>query len=60
LHDRDHLNVAPELYEIWRRCLLETLREVDPEYTEALAERWREVIRPGLEKMKAMYTPAGS
>lgn len=55
LHDRRHLDVSPDLYTIWARCLLETLREIDPEYTDELHDRWQETIRPGIEKMAAMH-----
>jgi hemoglobin-like flavoprotein len=54
-HDAQHLDVPPDLYAIWIRCLLETLREVDPEYTEDLDACWREAIQPGIDKMKAMH-----
>jgi CBS domain-containing protein/hemoglobin-like flavoprotein len=44
IHDRRHRNIRPDLYDIWMSCLLETLRECDPEWTPVVETAWRIVL----------------
>ena len=54
-HSRRDLDVRPELYDVWARCLVETARAHDPEWTEDVAAAWRETLAFGVEYMRRRY-----
>ncbi len=55
LHDRNHLDIRPELYDLWLDCLLQAVQEFDPEYCDEVKNAWCEMMGPGLRFMKAHY-----
>lgn len=55
LHDRKHLNIRPELYDLWLTCLLEAVREYDELFDPETEMAWRRVLGFGIEFMKARY-----
>lgn len=54
-HSRRDLDVRPELYDAWSDCLVDTAREHDPEWTDAIAAAWRETLAFGVEYMRRRY-----
>jgi hemoglobin-like flavoprotein len=54
-HSRRDLDVRPELYDVWARCLVETAREHDPEWSEDVATAWRETLAFGVEFLRRRY-----
>jgi hemoglobin-like flavoprotein len=54
-HGRDDLDIRPELYDVWLDALIATARELDPEFDDDTEAVWREMIRPGIEIMRARY-----
>jgi hemoglobin-like flavoprotein len=54
-HSRRDLDIRPEHYETWLRCLLETAREHDPEWTDGTAAAWRDTLAFGVEYMRRRY-----
>jgi hemoglobin-like flavoprotein len=54
-HSRRDLDVRPELYDMWTRCLVETAREHDPQWSEDVAAAWRETLAFGVEYMRRRY-----
>lgn len=54
-HSRNQLNIKPEYYEIWIDTLMQTVRECDPSYTEALDASWRAALAPGIEFLISKY-----
>lgn len=54
-HDRKHLDIKPEMYELWRESLLETVREFDPRADDRTREAWRRVVQQAIEFMTARY-----
>ncbi|WIO75049.1 hypothetical protein QP938_03845 [Porticoccaceae bacterium LTM1] len=54
-HNRAHLDIRPELYDLWLECLIDTAREFDSEFTEELELVWRLVMMPGIVYMKFHY-----
>lgn len=54
-HGRSDRDIAPELYDVWLDCLLDTVRECDPRATPEVEAAWRTVLRSGIEFMKARY-----
>lgn len=55
LHDRQHLNIRPELYDLWLTCLLEAVREYDKSFDTETELAWRRVLGFGIDFMKARY-----
>ena len=45
----------PELYDLWAECLMRSVKEYDPEYSEETERVWREVIAFAIEHMKVGY-----
>ncbi|MDX8395898.1 MAG: globin domain-containing protein [Mariprofundaceae bacterium] len=54
-HDRHHLNIAPELYDVWLRCLIETVSFCDPDADSALLEDWHSVMTISIEHVRQGY-----
>ncbi len=54
-HNRHNHNIHPERYDLWEDSLLKTVRTHDPEYTPALREAWREVLKPGIDLIRGAY-----
>ena len=54
-HSRAELDIRPQFYEVWLDCLIQTVKEHDPEYTEETEKLWREVMRFGIDYITARY-----
>ena len=54
-HSRRDLDIRPEHYTAWVRCLVETARELDPEWTDDVAAAWRDTLAFGVEYMRQRY-----
>ncbi len=54
-HARGQLNIKPELYEVWLDSLCQTVKQLDPEWTEELEEHWRQKMRPAIALITSMY-----
>lgn len=54
-HSREGMNIAPELYPLWVQCLLETIAELDPEYSHELEQLWRNKLKKGIDAMTEAY-----
>lgn len=54
-HNRSHMNVTADLYEIWVDCFILTLSEKDPKFSASLELQWREVLKPGIDHMISNY-----
>jgi hemoglobin-like flavoprotein len=57
-HARGALDIRPELYDVWLDALIATARELDSEFDDETEAVWREMIRPGIEIMRARYLPS--
>ncbi len=55
LHDREHLDIRPELYDLWLDGLIRSVSESDPEFSDDVENAWREMMAPGVRYMKAHY-----
>ncbi|HEU5057295.1 MAG TPA: globin [Kofleriaceae bacterium] len=49
-------DIPVDLFDTWLDCLVDTVREIDPEATESVAAAWRIVMAPGIEFMKFYRT----
>jgi len=54
-HGRKNHDIAPELYDLWLTCLLETVQECDAQYDMEIDTAWRKVFSGGIKIMKSMY-----
>lgn len=54
-HKRDRLNVSPSMYPLWLDSLMETIAEIDDQFTPQVRAEWLAALRKGVEKMSAMY-----
>ena len=54
-HDKKHLDIHPELYDLWLDNLIETAREFDPRFDDDVELVWRLVMSPGIVYMKFHY-----
>ena len=55
IHGRTQHDIAPELYDLWEKCLLASVEECDDQYDSQVEAAWTEVLSGGIEIMKSMY-----
>jgi len=48
----EHLNIPPQLYDIWLDCLIEAVALHDPVFDEKTELAWRLALSPGITFMK--------
>jgi len=51
LHGPAGLGVTPAQFEAWADCMVEMVREADPECSDALADHWRTVLAAGVRTL---------
>jgi hemoglobin-like flavoprotein len=54
-HSRRDLDIRPELYDLWTRCLLDTAREHDSQWSEEVAAAWDETLAFGVQCLRGRY-----
>ena len=54
-HDRDHLDVRPELYEFWLSAIVATAEEFDPRWRSETGEAWNSVLGYVVKHMVRYY-----
>jgi hemoglobin-like flavoprotein len=54
-HGPDKLDIRPGLYDMWLQCLLQAVRDIDPQFGPEVESSWRAVLEPGIEYMRARY-----
>ncbi len=54
-HDRNHLQVRPDLYPAWVDSLVAAVRECDAHADDGLCAAWRQVVEPGVQLIAAAY-----
>jgi hemoglobin-like flavoprotein len=54
-HGRDDLDIPPEMYDPWRDCLLQAVREFDPLFNDELERTWVEVADFAIAFMRERY-----
>lgn len=55
VHDRQHRDIRPELYDLWLDSLMKTVSEHDPEYGPEIDSAWRVALRDGIEYMRSAW-----
>ena len=54
-HDRYHLKIKPELYELWRAAVLQTASEFDPAWNDEIEKAWQHIIDFAIAYMVRRY-----
>ncbi len=54
-HSRHNLNIAPELYDTWLACMIETVAACDPQATEELLTDWHAVMSIAINHIREGY-----
>lgn len=54
-HSRKQYDIAPELYDQWLNCMVDTVRKFDPLFNDNVEIAWRLSLAPGISYMKHMY-----
>lgn len=57
MHDRDHLDIRPGLYDLWLHCLLDAARSHDPEFNPEIEENWRKTVAVGIDYLRSRHEP---
>ena len=54
-HDRAHLDIRPELYDVWLNALVETARRHDPLFSAQIESDWRETLAVGIDYLRTRH-----
>ena len=54
-HGRDGRDVQPKLYEFWLDSICDTVRKLDPDWSNELERKWRVRLRAGMQVIMAAY-----
>ena len=54
-HDREHLDIRPELYELWLESLIATAKRTDREWNHHIESAWRSILGHVIKLMTRMY-----
>ncbi len=55
VHDRNHHDIRPELYDLWLDCLLRTVKDFDSGFNASTERAWRAMMASGISLMKSRY-----
>ena len=54
-HGREKLDVRPEMYDAWRDCLLQSVKEYDPLFSDEIEQAWRAAAEFAIDFMRERY-----
>ncbi len=54
-HDRQHLNIRPELYDLWLDAIIKTAREYDELWSPDIEEAWNTILGHVIHHMIKYY-----
>jgi hypothetical protein len=54
-HGKRGVDISPELYAVWLKCLVENVRRFDSRFNEDVEVAWRSVFEKGIEFMTSRY-----
>lgn len=54
-HDRYHLNIKPELYDVWMVTVIDTARDFDRQWTGDVESAWHQILQYAVDKMIRKY-----
>lgn len=53
MHGQEGLSLTSNYYDIWLECMIETIRETDPQFNEDIETAWRCMMLPGVTYLKS-------
>ena len=54
-HDRYHLNIKKDMYELWKAAVLQTAEEYDPEWSDTVRHAWEKILDLAINQMVKSY-----
>jgi hemoglobin-like flavoprotein len=54
-HNRNNLDIKPELYDLWLKALITVASEFDAEWTDTIEEAWRQMLGYAIKHMIKHY-----
>lgn len=54
-HNKDNLNISPDMYDLWIRKLTEAVAKYDSEFSPRVELAWHIILAPGIAFMKYSY-----
>lgn len=54
-HSKRGYDIKPELYDLWMDCMIATVADFDPEYSNEVELAWRLAFSQAITYMKCMY-----
>lgn len=54
-HNRDDLDIRPELYDLWLECLLKAAAAHDPAFSPEVESAWRETLAVGIRYLSSRH-----
>ena len=54
-HSKAQLDIAPHLYDLWLECLIQAVKDSDPQFSPNVEHAWRETLAVGIAYMKGNY-----
>ena len=54
-HGKRQMDITADLYDVWLDSLVETVREIDPEFGPAVEDAWERVMMVGIHYMLSHY-----
>lgn len=54
-HDRNHLNITPDLYNNWMEALIKTIQSYDSEFNSDLQNSWTRILSYSISRIKSKY-----
>jgi hemoglobin-like flavoprotein len=54
-HDRYHLDIKPDLYDVWLSAVVETAREYDKEWIDETEDAWTAILTYAIDYMVRRY-----
>ncbi len=52
-HGAGRYEIPARLYDVWLECLIQTLRECDPRFDDALEQQWQQAMQKGIDFIAA-------
>jgi hemoglobin-like flavoprotein len=54
-HGKKELDIKPELYDLWLKCVIDTVKKHDREFNDDIELAWRMIMSTGITYMKFKY-----
>lgn len=55
LHNRNRLDIKPDMYDLWLECLIKTVEEFDPRFDDQIEQVWQNLMNQGIKFMQSKY-----